>query len=132
RPLKLGTITFGSFALLTVILSAVGLYGVLAFSVTQRAGEFGIRAALGARASHLVRNVVGEGIAIVAVGIVVGAAISWYASNAIAAILFEASARDAAPYIAAAAIFGCVALIASALPAWRATRIDPASALRAE
>jgi putative ABC transport system permease protein len=132
RPLKLGAVAFGSFAALAVILAAVGLYGILAFSVTQRTSEFGIRSALGARASHIVRSVVGEGLAVVLVGAIAGAGLSWYASSAVAALLFESSARDAAPYALAMGLLGFVALIAAAIPAWRATRIDPAIALRAE
>jgi ABC-type antimicrobial peptide transport system permease subunit len=132
RPLKLGAATFGSFAALATLLSAVGLYGILAFSVAQRTGEFGIRAALGARATHLVRNVVGQGMAVVVVGLLAGMVLSWYASATIAALLFNSSARDAAPYTYAAILLGVVALTASAIPAWRATRIDPANALRAE
>lgn len=132
RPLRLGAVTFGSFALLAVLLSAVGLYGILSFSVTQRTGEFGIRSALGARASHLVSSVVREGMAMVVVGMVIGMALSWYASTAIAALLFQSSARDAAPYVCALVVLGLVALAASIIPALRATRVDPATALRAE
>ena len=132
RPLKLGAATFGSFALLAVVLAAVGLYGVLAFNVAQRTGEFGIRSALGARASHLVKSVVGEGVAIVMSGLTVGVGLSWYASSAIATLLFQSSAHDLQPYASAIAVLGMVALAASAVPAWRVTRIDPATALRAE
>lgn len=132
RPLRLGTAMFGAFALLAVVLAGVGLFGVLAFSVAQRTGELGIRAALGARTGNLVRLVMGEGLAIVAAGLVLGGTASWYASVAVEALLFDASVRSITPFAAAAILLGVVALCASAIPAWRATRVDPAIALRAE
>jgi predicted permease len=132
RPLRIGAAMFGSFALLAVILSAVGLYGILAFSVAQRTGEFGIRTALGARAADIVRNVMREGLGVVAIGVVAGGAVSWYASTAVEKLLFESSGRAGTPYLVAALALGVVAIIASAIPAWRATRVDPVIALRAE
>jgi predicted permease len=132
RPLRLGTAMFGVFALLAVVLAGVGLFGILAFSVAQRTGELGIRAALGARTANLVRLVVGEGVAIVTVGLLLGGLVSWYASVAVQSLLFNTAVRAAAPFAAAAMLLGAVALCASAIPAWRATRVDPAIALRAE
>lgn len=132
RPIRMGTITFCSFAILAIVLAAIGLYGILAFSVAQRTTEFGIRSALGARSAHLVARVVREGLLVVFVGIVAGIALSWYVSTTIAALLFESSARDALPYVVATGILALVALGASAVPAWRAARVDPATALRAE
>ena len=69
---------------------------------------------------------------VVVVGVVLGMVLSWYASNAIAALLFQSSARDTMPYVYAAVVLGVVALAASIVPAWRATRVNPAIALRAE
>jgi len=132
RPLRLGAVTFGSFALLTIILAAIGLYGILAFSVAQRTNEFGIRLALGAQARDLVASVVREGMMVVAAGVALGMALSWYASTAIAALLFQSSARDVLPYVYASVALGVVGFAASVVPAWRATRVDPAIALRAE
>lgn len=132
RPLRLGTAMFGTFAILAVILAGVGLFGILAFSVAQRTSELGIRSALGARAGNLVRLVVGEGLAIVALGLVIGGLASWYASVAVQPLLFNTNARTVAPFAVAAVLLGIVALCASAIPAWRATRVDPAIALRAE
>ena len=132
RPLKLGTTMFGVFALLAIILAGVGLFGVLAFSVAQRTGELGIRAALGARAGTLVRLVVGEGLGIVAIGLVLGGLASWYASTAVQLLMFNTTVRSAVPFVAAAILLTLVALCASAIPAWRAARVDPAIALRAE
>lgn len=132
RPLRLGAYSFSSFALLAIVLAAIGLYGILAFGVAQRTNEFGIRAALGAQARDLVLSVIREGMTVVAVGVALGLAASWYASTAISAFLFHANARDALPYVFAACALGVVALAASVVPAWRASRVDPAIALRAE
>ena len=132
RPLRLGAAMFGAFALLAVVLAGVGLFGILAFSVAQRTSELGIRAALGARTGNLIRLVVGEGVAIVAVGLVLGAIASWYASVAVQAFLFDTNVRSATPLVVASLLLGIVALVASAIPAWRAARVDPVIALRAE
>jgi putative ABC transport system permease protein len=132
RPLKLGTAMFGVFALLAIVLAGVGLFGVLAFSVAQRTSELGIRAALGAGTGNLVGLVVGEGMAVVGVGLLLGALASWYAGTAVQSLLFNTEVRSTTPFAAAAVLLGIVALIASAIPAWRAARVDPAIALRAE
>ncbi|MEP6834921.1 MAG: ABC transporter permease, partial [Gemmatimonas sp.] len=92
RPLRLGTVTFSTFAVLTIILATIGLYGILSFNVTQRINEFGIRSALGAQARDLVASVVREGMIVVATGVVLGMVLSWYASTAIATLLFQSSA----------------------------------------
>jgi len=132
RPLRLGTAMFGVFALLAVVLAGVGLFGILAFSVVQRRSELGIRSALGARAGDLVRLVVSEGLTIVAVGLVLGGLASWYASVAVQSLLFNTDVRSIQPFVVAAALLGVAALMSSAIPAWRASRVDPAIALRAE
>ncbi len=132
RPLKLGAAMFSVFAILAVILAGVGLFGILAFSVAQRRGELGIRSALGARAGDLVRLVVTEGLAIVAVGLALGGAASWYASVAVQSLLFDTNVRSGTSFVIAGIVLGAVALLASATPAWRAARVDPAIALRAE
>ena len=132
RPLRLGTAMFGTFAALAVILAGVGLFGILAFSVAQRTRELGIRSALGARAGDLVRLVVSEGLGVVAIGLLLGGLVSWYASVAVQSFLFNTNVRSATPLAVAAILLGVVALIASAIPAWRAARVDPVIALRAE
>ncbi|MEP6780607.1 MAG: ADOP family duplicated permease [Gemmatimonadaceae bacterium] len=132
RPLRLGTVAFASLAILAIVLAAIGLYGILAFTVAQRTIEFGIRSALGARSRDIVRLIVGEGMTVVAIGLAAGAALSWYASTAISALLFESTARDTSLYVYAVVVLGAVALMSSIVPARRAMRIDPATALRAE
>jgi predicted permease len=132
RPLRLGSAMFGSFAVLAVFLAAVGIYGVLSFTVTQRTSEFGVRAALGARRGRIVRHVMGGGLGIVGAGIALGGLASWFASSTVQSLLFNTDARAVAPYAVAALVLGLVAVIASAIPAWRASSVDPAIALRAE
>ena len=132
RPLRLGTTMFGVFAVLAIILAGVGLFGILAFSVTQRTSELGIRSALGAKAGDLVRLVVGEGLAIVGAGLALGGLASWFASTAVQSLMFNTTVRSATPFLLAAITLVAAALCASAIPAWRAARVDPAIALRAE
>jgi ABC-type antimicrobial peptide transport system permease subunit len=132
RPLKLGTTMFGVFAFLAVVLAGVGVFGILAFSVAQRKSELGIRSALGARAGDLVRLVAGEGLAIVGVGLALGGLASWFASSAVQSLMFNTTVRSVTPFLLAAITLAGAALCASALPAWRASRVDPALALRAE
>jgi predicted permease len=132
RPLKLGTTMFGVFALLAIILAGVGLFGILAFSVAQRKSELGIRSALGARAGDLVRLVVGEGLLIVGVGLALGGLASWAASSAVQSLMFNTTVRSATPFLLAAISLAAAALCASVIPAWRASQVDPALALRAE
>lgn len=132
RPLRLGSAMFGSFAVLAVFLAAVGLYGVLSFTVTQRTSEFGVRAALGAHRGRIVRHVMGGGLGIVGAGLALGGLASWFASSAIQSLLFNTEVRAVTPYAVAALVLGLVAVIASAIPAWRASSVDPAIALRAE
>ncbi|HEX6313884.1 MAG TPA: ADOP family duplicated permease [Gemmatimonadaceae bacterium] len=132
RPLKLGTTMFGVFALLAIVLAGVGLFGILAFSVAQRTSELGIRSALGAGAGNLVRLVVGEGLAIVGVGLALGGLASWFAGAAVQSLMFNTTVRSATPFVLAALTLAAAALCASAIPAWRAARVDPAIALRAE
>ena len=132
RPLRLGTAMFGSFAVLAVFLAAVGLYGVLSFSVAQRTSEFGIRSALGAQRSSILGLVVGGGLAVVGVGLVLGTLASWFASSTVQALLFNTDARSITPYALSAVVLGVVAVIASVIPAWRASSVSPVTALRAE
>lgn len=132
QPLRLGSVTVGTFALLSIVLAAIGLYGILSFGVAQRAIEFGIRSALGARAGQLLTSAVGESMIVVAFGILVGVGVSWFAGTSISALLFQASARDASSYMYAACILAITAVVAATVPAVRATRVDPATALRAD
>jgi putative ABC transport system permease protein len=111
-------------------MAAIGIYGVLAYSVAQRTGEFGIHLALGARGSDILRLVVGQGIRLVAVGLALGLVASFVLTRLIANLLFGVSPADPLTFAGIALAFLLVALLACWLPARRATKVDPLVALR--
>ncbi len=120
---------FGGVALL---LAAIGVYGVLAYAVTQRTGEIGVRIALGAGAGRIMRLVLGQGMLLAAIGLVVGAGGALALERAVATILFGISPRDPATFATVLVSLAAVSFLACFLPAWRAGRIDPLRALREE
>jgi len=121
-----------AFAGLAMVLSAVGVFGVLAFSVSQRMREFGIRSALGAQAGDILRMVLAGGLRITAAGLATGLAGAAGLTRSLASLLFGVKPIDAPAFLAAAVVPGVVALIACAAPALRAARVDPSVALRQE
>ena len=121
-----------AFGLLATLLAALGLYGVLAFSVTQRTREIGIRVALGAQARDVLKLVIGQGMLLVTIGVAVGLAISFALTRLIASLLFGITPTNATTFIAVAAGLSLLALLACYLPARRATKVDPLVALRYE
>jgi putative ABC transport system permease protein len=121
-----------AFAVVAVLLAAIGLYGVLTHSVGLRTREFGIRIAVGATPAALIGAVMREGVTITAAGIVVGLVLALQTSHFMAALLFGVTPLDARTYGAVAALFMAVTALACYLPARRTTRIDPVTALRAE
>jgi ABC-type antimicrobial peptide transport system permease subunit len=132
RPWRLGATMFTLFGVLALVVAGVGLYGVIAYSVAQRLHEMGVRAALGASGPQLVRLVMREGIRVAVIGVAIGGAAAALAARLLASMLFGVSERDPATYAAAAVVLIGVAAAASLLPAWRASRVDPTAALRAE
>ena len=132
RPWRLGATMFGAFGVLAVILAAVGLYGMIALDVTQRTRELGLRIALGASSPAVVRLVVRRTMLVVGIGCGIGVTGALLASPRIEALLFQTSARDPLIHAAVIAVLVLVAIAASMLPSWRATRVDPALALRSE
>jgi predicted permease len=120
------------FAGLALLLAAIGIYGVLAYSVSQRTREFGIRAALGAGGREVVGMVVGQGLRMAAVGLAVGAAGAFALTRLMSALLFEVRPSDPGLLLAVAVVLGAVASVASLIPSVRAARIPPALALRYE
>jgi putative ABC transport system permease protein len=122
----------GVFAGVSVILAAVGLYGVMSYAVSARTREIGIRMALGARSREVMRLVVGRGLALTAVAVVVGVAGAAALSRLLASLLFGVTATDAVTFAAAAGLMVAVSFLASYLPARRAARVDPLSALAEE
>jgi putative ABC transport system permease protein len=122
----------GVFAALALLLAAVGIFGALAFSVGQRAREFGIRVALGARTHDVLRLVLGRAMAMTATGVAIGLTAAAVLTRFLGTLLFAVKPTDPVTFAAAAAVLASAALVASAVPAWRATRVDPAVALRQE
>jgi predicted permease len=129
---RFATVLLGAFSGIAFILAVIGIYGVIAYSVAQRTQEMGIRIALGARKSDILRLVIGHGVALTGIGIVIGLLASIAATRLMTSLLFQTSATDPLTFLTSAAIFLLVAFVASYVPARRATRIDPTTALHAE
>jgi len=129
---RLNAELLGVFAAVALAIAAIGVYGVLAYSVTQRAHEIGVRIALGAQPAGVVRLFVSEGMRVALIGIAAGLAAALVVSHALASLLFGIPARDPLTFGSVAAVLTVVALAASAIPARRAARVDPLIALRDE
>ena len=128
--LSMGLMT--SFGTLALLLAAIGIYGVLSYSVSQRTHEIGIRTALGASRADIVRFIMGQGVRLIVAGTVLGVFASLAATRLIRGLLYGVSTIDEATYLLAPAILLAVSMMATLLPARRAARIDPAEALRHE
>jgi len=122
----------GAFAVLALLLAAVGIFGVLAYSVGQRAREFGIRVALGARSHDVLRLVLGGALKMTGAGVAIGLLAAALMTRLLDTLLFGVQPTDPATFVGTAAVLAVSALLACALPAWRATRVDPAITLRQE
>ena len=129
---RFNTVLLGLFAGVALALSAVGIYGVVAWNVTQRTREIGIRLALGANRSNVLRLVIGQSMGVVLLGIALGVAGSLAVARTLQSLLFGMSAFDPGTFAAVALLLAGVALLACVLPARRATKVDPMVALRAE
>lgn len=129
---RLTMILLGSFAGLALLLASVGLYGVMALSVTQRTRELGIRMALGAMRGDVLRLVLGQGAALVGIGLALGLVGALGAGRVLASVLYQVGALDASALLVSMTLLGLIALLACWLPAHRATRVDPMVALREE
>jgi predicted permease len=132
RPWRVGAILFGVFAALALIVAAIGLYSVIAYSVSQRTQEFGVRLALGATTGRILSLVLVGGVAVTVAGLAAGAVLAVVAGRFIGPLLFETSPRDPAVFAAAMFVLFAVAIVACLVPASRATRVDPVIALRAD
>jgi predicted permease len=131
-PRRLITQLLGFFSALALTLAALGLYGVLAYSVTQRRQEIGIRMAVGAQRTDVLRLVLSGGLKLVALGIALGLAGALALTRLLQGLLFGVTAHDPVVFIGDAGLLLAVATLACALPALRATRVDPIATLRAD
>jgi ABC-type antimicrobial peptide transport system permease subunit len=132
RSWQIGATMFVAFGVLALLVAAVGLHGVIAYNVAQRMHELGVRIALGAQSSDVTKLVVTQGISFALAGVTIGLAMALLAAGWIQPLLFEQSARDPATYGAVGVLIILVALLASAVPAVRASRADPNTALRSD
>jgi putative ABC transport system permease protein len=131
-PLTFTMLALGITSLLAVILGAIGLYGVLSNAVAERRREIGVRMALGAEAARVRRMVVAQGARVAGIGIVIGVAVALGTTRALGGLLFNVAPVDAATFLAVAAAMVLVAVLASYIPARRASRVDPIESLRSD
>jgi predicted permease len=132
QPWRLGAMMFAIFGALALGIAAVGLYSVMAYWVSQRTREIGVRMALGAQRSDVVRLVAAQSARAIGAGVIVGGVVSLIGSRWIADMLYETSPRDPIVYGIAAAVLAVAAVVASVVPARRSAAVDPAQAMRAE
>jgi putative ABC transport system permease protein len=132
RPQRFSLTVVSLFAIVGLALAAIGIYGVLANAVAQLSREIGIRLALGATPGAVTWTVVRRGLILMAIGMSFGIAGAFAVTRLMTGMLYEIRPTDSAAFIGAALAMGFLALIASAIPAWRAARVDPLVALRTE
>ena len=131
-PRRFSALTLGGFAAGALLLAAIGLYGLLAYSVAERRREIAVRLALGANAATILGMVAGQGMRLVAVGLGVGLTAAYAGSSAMASFLFETHQRDATTFVTVPLVLLAVALLACTIPAYRASRVESINALKGD
>jgi putative ABC transport system permease protein len=129
---RLRALVLGAFAVLALVLASIGIYGLVSYSVATRTREFGIRLALGAERGSVISLVLGGGLRVLLLGVAIGLAGAWAATRVMSGLLYGVTATDPLTYAALAALLVAVGVLASYIPARRATRVDPLTALRSE
>jgi putative ABC transport system permease protein len=129
---RLNATLLGAFATVALLIAAIGIYGVLAYSVAQRTREIGLRLALGAAPSGVLRLVIGEGLKITVVGLAIGELGAFVLSRTLQSLVYDVPVRDPFTFAAVAVLLSAVALLACIVPATRAVRVDPMAALRCD
>jgi putative ABC transport system permease protein len=129
---RFNTTLLSIFAAVALVLTIIGLYGVMSYSVAQRTNEIGIRMALGAQTRDVLALIVKQGVMLVLIGLGLGMVGALALTRLLATLLFGVTAKDPMTFISIAALLSLVALLACFIPAWRATRVDPLEALRCE
>jgi len=132
RPQRFSMTLVGLFAMVALALAAIGIYGVLANAVTQQTHEIGVRMALGARGSSVMWSVLRRALVLMAIGVVIGTLGALALTRVMAGLLYEVHPTDAATFAGSALLLALLAVAAGLVPAWRATRVDPVVALRAD
>jgi predicted permease len=131
-PRRFSAMTLGAFATGSLLLAAIGLYGLLAFNVSERVREIAVRLALGAEPAAILRMVIGQGLKLVSVGLAAGVVASYGVARALASFLYQTESHDLVTFGVVPLVLVLIALMACALPAYRASRVDPAPALRTQ
>ena len=129
---RFGAVLMGTLAISGLLLASIGLFGVMAYSVTQRTGEIGVRVALGAQPKHVLGLIIRQGVKLTLFGVAIGLVVAWCTTRLLISLLFEVKATDPATFLSISLLLVSIALIACLLPARRALSVDPIIALRAE
>jgi predicted permease len=131
-PARLSAVVLSALAVLALALAAIGLYGIVSYAVSRRTREVGIRMSLGADSGGVLRMLMASGLKLVAVGGVIGIIVAFAAAKLVSGLLFNVSSFDVMTFVLVPVVLGVAAMLAAFIPARRASRIDPAAALRAE
>jgi predicted permease len=131
-PSRVAASLLGGFGILALVLAAIGVYGVVAYSVAQRTREIGIRMAIGARPGDVLRMIVQQGMVMAGVGLAVGLVGAFAATRLLESLLYEVSATDVGTYTVVSVLLALVVFVACVVPAWRAAKVDPVRALKCD